>query len=215
MKKLKLKNLITRIILFFVPIIIVFSDDDRFGIKDRIKFAFEALSKMSFFLWIYSYFQLWYNNNQLFSESLGWVLIINMLVGMALHYKLGTFSWIELFIKTVKMLFIIFAVYISLKAMHNLLAESFFGGLFKNSVEIMTVFYPASKVLENTFILTNGKYPPEFLIKALYNYKKDGKLKDFFEVLKGNGSPSSNEQKEEVKEEENDNTTISTSGKNS
>jgi len=72
--------------------------------------------------------------------------------------------------------------------------------LFKNTVEIITIFYPTSKVLENTFILTNGKYPPEFLIKALYNYRKDGKLKDFFDALQGKKEDKKEENKEEVTE---------------
>lgn len=196
----KLKNLITRITIFFIPIVILFSDDKHLGLKQKSMFIVEAISKMSFFLWIYSYFQLWYDNNQVFSTSLGAVLLVNMFVGMVLHYKLGTFSWIELFTKTVKMLFIIFAVYIALKALNNILIDSIVGGLFKNTVEIITIFYPTSKVLENTFVLTNGKYPPEFLIKALYNYRKDGKLKDFFDALQGKKEDKKEENKEEITE---------------
>lgn len=183
-----LKTLFTKGLIFFIPLIIIYSDDRHLGLKQKMQFAFEAFSKMSFFLWLYSYFQLWYNNNQMFSASLGSVLLVNMIIGMTLHYKLGTFSWLELFKSTIKMLLVIAAVYISLKALENLLVDSFIGGLFKNFVEIITVFYPASKVLENTFILTNGKYPPEFIIKALYNYRKDGKLKDFFDTLQGKGN---------------------------
>ena len=196
----KLKNLITRITIFFIPIVILFSDDKHLGLKQKSMFVVEAISKISFFLWIYSYFQLWYDNNKVFSTSLGAVLLVNMFVGMALHYKLGSFSWIELFTKTVKMLFIIFAVYIALKALNNILIDSIVGGLFKNTVEIITIFYPTSKVLENTFVLTNGKYPPEFLIKALYNYRKDGKLKDFFDALQGKKEDKKEENKEEITE---------------
>lgn len=183
-----LKTLFTKGLIFFIPLIIIYSDDKHLGLRQKMQFILEAFTKMSFFLWIYSYFQLWYNNNQVFSASLGGVLLMNMIIGMTLHYKLGTFSWLELFKSTIKMLLVIAAVYIALKALENLLVDSFIGGLFKNFVEIITVFYPASKVLENTFILTNGKYPPEFIIKALYNYRKDGKLKDFFDTLQGKGS---------------------------
>lgn len=178
----KIKILFLKSIIFFLPITVVFTND-RIDYKDKIYFGFESFFKFAPFMWIYTTIQLWYNNNEVFSTSLGLVLLVNMFVGMALHMKLGTFSWKELLLKTVKMLAVIFVVYVSLKALNNVLTDSYFGGLFKSTIEFITILYPSSKVLENTFILTDGKHPPEFIIKALYNYKKDGKLKDFFETL--------------------------------
>lgn len=180
--KIKIKTIFLKSIIFFLPITVVFANN-KIDYKDKFYFGFESFFKFAPFMWIYTTIQLWYKNNEVFSTSLGLVLLVNMFVGMALHMKLGTFSWKELLLKTVKTLSVIFVVYVSLKALNNVLTDSYFGGLFKSTIEFITILYPASKVLENTFILTDGKHPPEFIIKALYNYKKDGKLKDFFETL--------------------------------
>ena len=67
------------------------------------------------------------------------------------------------------------------------------------SVQLMTLFYPVSKIVKNVFVLTRGKYPPQFVMKALYNYEREGKLKDFFDEI-NQGMPhinSNNEQKTE------------------
>ncbi len=49
----------------------------------------------------------------------------------------------------------------------------------------MTLMYPVSKIVKNVFVLTGGKYPPKWIMKALYNYEKSGKLKDFFDDIRG------------------------------
>jgi len=45
----------------------------------------------------------------------------------------------------------------------------------------MTLLYPVSKAVKHIFILSKGKYPPQWIIAALYQYEKNGKLKDFFQ----------------------------------
>lgn len=52
------------------------------------------------------------------------------------------------------------------------------------------------------FILTNGKFPPEYLIKLFYTYEKNGRLKDFLEFLSGDGVRQENEEHKENSEQD-------------
>lgn len=62
--------------------------------------------------------------------------------------------------------------------------------------------YPASKFITSMFILTNGKFPPEYLIKLFYTYEKNGRLKDFLEFLSGDGVRQENEEHKENSEQD-------------
>ena len=73
--------------------------------------------------------------------------------------------------------------------------------MFKMSVQLMTLFYPVSKIVKNVFVLTKGKYPPQFVMKALYNYEKEGKLKDFFDEI-NQGMPHINSDNEQTQNTE-------------
>ena len=95
------------------------------------------------------------------------------------------------------MVFIIVAVFISLSLLSIPLDESEMGKIFKRVVQLTTLLYPVSKILKNAFILTNGKYPPQFIMKALYNYEREGKLKDFFDEINKGMTGNNKEGKEE------------------
>ena len=55
------------------------------------------------------------------------------------------------------------------------------GKMFAISIQIMTLMYPVSSIAKNAFVLSDGRFPPKFFMRALYNYEKSGKLKPFFE----------------------------------
>ena len=98
----------------------------------------------------------------------------------AYHLRQRTFSLSELLKKSAQMLGVIAAVYILLAMLKVPLAESHTGELFASTLQLMTLLYPVSKAVKNIFVLTHGKYPPAWVMKALYNYEKEGKLKEFF-----------------------------------
>ena len=64
------------------------------------------------------------------------------------------------------------------------------GEIFRVTIQIITLLYPTSKVLKNVYIITDGKYPPEFLMNKLYNFEKNGDLNGFFKT-KGNEKDNS------------------------
>ena len=79
------------------------------------------------------------------------------------------------------MLLQIGAVYLLLASLEVPLGDSLVTEVFESSLQAMTLLYPVSKAVKHIFILSIGKYPPQWIIAALYQYEKNGKLKDFFQ----------------------------------
>lgn len=180
-----MKNIITSIIVFFSPITFVFSQDKYINTSDRILFLAESVFKFAPLYWMYQIATSWYGNNETFATSLVLVLTVNAIVGVRYHMKMRTLSIKDFCYSTFSMLSIIIGVYLILKAFGNVLGSNVIGDTYKSIIEFITLLYPGSKVLQNVFILTNGKYPPVFVMKALYAYSKDGKINRFIDIMSG------------------------------
>lgn len=177
---LKAKNKIATCV---APIVLLYYFDDKIQLRDRIYYFFIAFFKSIPLLMLYSYFSAWKDKNEFFYAGICTALLLNALVGGVYHFYAGTFDIRKFLVKNAEMLFIIAVVYISLSLLSIPLDESEIGVLFKRAIQLATLLYPVSKILKNSFILTNGKFPPKFVMKALYNYEREGKLKDFFDDI--------------------------------
>ena len=190
-----------KIMIAALPLVLVLSYSSEGGnitFWERMRCLLEVIFKSAPFMIVYLFFVDWYGSNQVFAVSIGTALLVNMLVGARCHWKDGTFSIKEMLKKEIEMMMVVSFAYISLKVLTAPLNESFAGYMFKTSIEFVSILYPVSKTLKNIFIITNGKHPPAFIMKALYNYEKEGKLKDFFDSVTGGESS----QKSEVSSEE-------------
>lgn len=175
-----------KIALVIVPLVLLFTSKAKISWHDRLEYFFEVALKSVPFLFLYSFLSEWYEENQLFAISISTSLLVNLLVGARFHWVKGSFDLGTMLWKNLEMLVVVTGVYLLLGALSTPLGESMAGIAFKKTVEFITILYPVSKSLRNVFILTGGKHPPEFVIKALYQYEKDGKLKDFFDNINGN-----------------------------
>nr|DAE92898.1 MAG TPA: holin [Caudoviricetes sp.] len=169
-----------KIAIWATPLILLFYFDDKIHLRDRVYYFFVVFFKSIPLLLLYSYFSS-DERSVLFYTGVGVVLLIDMLVGMWYHYIAGDFSFEELFKDTIKKIAIISCVYISLFILKIPLSESEMGKMFAISIQIMTLMYPVSSIAKNAFVLSDGRFPPKFFMRALYNYEKSGKLKPFFE----------------------------------
>lgn len=156
------------------------------SLSDRMEYFFEVVLKSAPLLFLYGFFSEWYEENELFAISISTALLANLFFGARFHWIKGTFDLGKMLWKNFEMLVVVTGVYLLLGALSTPLGESMIGIAFERTIEFITILYPASKALRNVFILTGGKHPPEFIIKALYQYEKDGKLKDFFDSINGN-----------------------------
>lgn len=48
---------------------------------------------------------------------------------------------------------------------------------------MISLLYPVKDIVKNVFVLSKGKFPPEFFMRTLYNYEKSGKLREFYEKV--------------------------------
>nr|DAN30572.1 MAG TPA: hypothetical protein [Caudoviricetes sp.] len=181
-----------KIAIWCTPLVLLFYFDDKIHLRDRIYYFFIAFFKSIPLLMLYSYFSTWRGNNEFFFAGICFALFLNALVGGVYHFKTGTFDIKDFLVGNTMMIFVISVSYISLAILSIPLDESGIGKMFKMSVQLMTLFYPVSKIVKNVFVLTRGKYPPQFVMKALYNYEREGKLKDFFNDINRGMNPISN-----------------------
>lgn len=181
-----------KIAIWCTPLVLLFYFDDKIHLRDRVYYFFIAFFKSIPLLMLYSYFSTWRGNNEFFFAGICFALFLNALVGGVYHFKTGTFNIKDFLMGNTMMIFVISVSYISLAILSIPLDESGIGKIFKMSVQLMTLFYPVSKIVKNVFVLTRGKYPPQFVMKALYNYEREGKLKDFFNNINQGINPISN-----------------------
>ena len=174
-----------KIAIWATPIVLLFYFDDKIHIRDRIYYFFIAFFKSITLLMLYSYFTVWKEKNELFFVGISFILFLNMVVGATYHAKAGSFDIKQFLYGNISVMLVISVVYISLSVLSIPLNESEMGKMFQSVLQFMTLMYPVSKIVKNVFVLTGGKYPPQFIMKALYNYEREGKLKDFFDEING------------------------------
>ena len=174
-----------KIAIWATPIVLLFYFDDKIHIRDRIYYFFIAFFKSIPLLMLYSYFTVWKEKNELFFVGISFILFLNMVVGATYHAKAGSFDIKQFLYGNISVMLVISVVYISLSVLSIPLNESEMGKMFQSVLQFMTLMYPVSKIVKNVFVLTGGKYPPQFIMKALYNYEREGKLKDFFDEING------------------------------
>ena len=182
----------TKIAIWMAPIVLLFYFDEKIQLRDRLYYLCLTLLKSTPIILLYSYFLAWKDKNEMFFLGIGCVLFLNMAIGAAYHFSRKTFDFTKFLVKNIKVMLVISVVYFLLAVLKVPLQDTIMGKVFESVIQIMTLMYPTSKAIKNIFILTDGKYPPKWVMKAFYNYEKEGKLKDFFNDI--NKSLSDNEE---------------------
>ncbi|MGV0847455.1 hypothetical protein ACTS9T_12920 [Empedobacter falsenii] len=180
----KIKKWLIYLTLFFTPIILLFTSKIKLTEKERIGFFIESFFKLAPIAFIVNSAFNWHNEHEAFLYGLYGVLFVNAIFGICTHAKLKTLDIGEFAKSTLITIVVVSGVYFSLDRVNNSIPEGFLSIAFTSSVQILTLMFPLAKILRNGYILTNGKFPPEFLIEKLYNYERDGNIKSFLEILK-------------------------------
>ena len=197
-----LKTVFVKIKIIMILCVLMFAPYTIVSVSDRIKYVLIALYIHTPLIFIYNYVSNWFGANSVFTESASIIILANMIIGGASHFKRDTFSWKELFKKNFFIILVVFISYLVLEKLFSFFADTFAGSMLKSSISFIVLMYPASKFITSMFILTNGKFPPEYLIKLFYTYEKNGRLKDFLEFLSGDGVRQENEEHKENSEQD-------------
>ena len=179
-----------KIAIWATPLVLLFYFDDKIHLRDRVYYFFVAFFKSVPLLLLYAYFSTDREQNAIFYASIGVLLLLDMLAGAWYHFKKGDFDFVDLFKGTITKMLLIAIAFISLSLLNIPLSRSGWGNAFEITIQIMSLAYPVSSISKNLFVLSNGKFPPEFFMKALYNYEKSGKLREFYEKVNNGITPN-------------------------
>lgn len=156
----------------------------KIDMSDRIRYLFESLLHFAPIVFILDQVKWWVSENEQFAKFMWLILTINMVVGIIFHIKNNSFSWAQFLLQNSLMAFVVGVVYIVLETFRYTAGDNLAGEIFRVFIQTLTLFYPGSKILKNIFIMTNGQYPPEFMMRKLYNFEKNGDLSAFFSTEK-------------------------------
>lgn len=151
---------------------------------DRVTYFLESIVRISPVAWGLSLIQWWFSENKQFGEFMCIMLLMNMGVGIVYHLKSRTFKFSEFIWKNIGMAAIVICGYMTLEMLRYTAGDNIAGDAFRVLIQITTLLYPGSKILKNLFVLSNGKFPPEFIMQKLYNFEKNGDLEEFFKNKK-------------------------------
>lgn len=170
-------------------------------LEDRIRYAINALLGFAPLAFVLKGVELWFQNNSQFASFFLAILCFNLLVGAWRHFVKGTFSIKLMLVKNATMAFVLVIVFIALEMLHIVVGENIAGETFGTLIQVMTLLYPISKIVKSAFILSGGKYPPEFLMRKLYNFEKNGDLSDFFSTSRNEKEDGFDDHIKEMKDE--------------
>lgn len=166
----------------FAKLILVSSPSAEF--HDRFLYFVEVFVKIAPVAYVLSKIEWWFSENQQFGEFMCTMLVLNTVVGVVFHIRSKTFNYREFIWKNIGMALIVICGYMVLEMLRYTAGDNFAGELFKIMIQTITLLYPGSKILKNLYILSNGKFPPEFIMEKLYNFEKNGDLESFFKSKK-------------------------------
>lgn len=126
----------------------------------------------------------WYIANEHFFYGVIVLVIINMIFGGRMHWKKGKFN-IKIFLnKTSEMIISLSLIYLGLEMIISHGGENALTSGFRAALQMTSLLYPFSKIAKNVHILSKGKYPPEWIMKKLFDFEKTGDLKEFLDAPK-------------------------------
>lgn len=147
---------------------------------DRVKYFGLVFSKLAPVAFVLDLVRWWFGENKQFGTFMCIALFINAAVGAVMHLKNGSFTFPKFFFRNGLMIAVVSVTYIMLEMLRYTAGDNVAGEIFKVVIQLMSLLYPTSKVIKNIFILSKGKYPPEFIMRKIYNFEKNGDLEKLF-----------------------------------
>lgn len=128
--------------------------------------------------------QAWFFDNKAFTTAVIAFVFLNMILGGWMHFRSGRFKWHVLILKTLLMLVVITITYFVLETIISFAGDNIIVGGFRAALQIATLLYPGGKMMKQIFILSDGQHPPKWVMEKIYNFQKNGDLKQFFTETK-------------------------------
>ena len=158
--------------------------DSRPSFMEKLSYLVNLIGAFAPVAYLLDGLSFWFKTNQQFSAFVLICLMINMGVGAWFHHKSGTFDFVEMLTKNALMWGVLILVYVMLEMLRVTAGNNVVGEGFKILIQVMTLLYPISKACKNIYILSNKQFPPAFIMDRMYNFEKNGNLKELFDTDK-------------------------------
>lgn len=158
--------------------------EDKVTFTDRIYSWLKLIITFAPIAYFLDLLGIWFYDNKKFVTGFIVVVAINAYYGIKRHRKLKTFDWSKFFNKTWVMLSSVIATYIVLHIITRIAGENYISEGFEILLQVTTLFYPIGKILKSVFILSNGEYPPKWMMEKVYDFEKTGSLTEFLKKSK-------------------------------
>lgn len=163
---------------------IILSSDNNIDMWEKTQYILISIAKIAPFAFVLNGLNIWFKDNQMFFSFIVFALLGNMIAGIWKHRLEKTFNWEEFFKKNITMWVIILLTYPILEMIGLLTGDNVIGEGFKVLIQVATLLYPGSKILKNCYIISNGQFPPEFIMTRLYRFEKTGNTDYIFDKEK-------------------------------
>lgn len=163
--------------------------DQNIPKDDRILNFFKTILTFGPIAFILEQLNIWFFTHQGFVVGALILIIFNMILGAIVHARKKDFDWKILLKRTNEMTIILILSYLTLEVIMSVAGSSPVVTVFRITIQVTTLLYPGSKILKNIFIFSKGEYPPEWLMKKIYNFQANG---DLNALLKSKTSPNDN-----------------------
>lgn len=153
--------------------------DDNLSTSERFGNFFKTFLAFGPIAFIFDKINVWFHSNEGFLYGVLVIIIVNMIFGGIVHNRKRDFDWKVMLDKTYKMNITLLLSYLTLEIIMSVAGESDIVTVFRITIQVTTLLYPGSKILKNIFIFSKGEYPPEWLMKKVYNFRENGDLSEF------------------------------------
>lgn len=170
-----MKTLMLKILARFILV-----SDETLSIFERIKYVVLSIASFAPVAYGLNFFNLWFQDNVQFSFFVSLSLLLNAIVGAVTHIHAKTFCFKEFLLGNFMMAFIVICGALTLEMLRMTLGSNILGDGFRVLLQVTTLLYPCSKIMKNIFILSGGKFPPEYMMRKIYNFEKNGDLRVLF-----------------------------------
>lgn len=149
---------------------------------DKIRYSFSVIASIGPIAYVLDQINWWFSDNEQFGFFMIVAVIINMIFGMWSHLKRGTFNPKHFLLKNIEMMLIVIFGYTTLDMLRYTAGDNIAGEALKVLFQLSTLAFPSSKIFKNMCIISNGKFPPKFIMQRMYDFEKNGDLSKFFET---------------------------------
>ena len=176
---LKLKIILLK---FYCNIVMI--SDSELPLYDKAKSYWEVFKKLAPVSFILGLFGAWFETHQGFFIGTIAFVLLNMLLGMYMHFRKKTFNWEIFFKKTITMIVVLIIAYFVIEVVISIAGSGTIIDGFRAVLQASTLLYPGSKILKNIFIISNGEHPPKWVMEKIYNFHENGDLQEFLRTTK-------------------------------